>query len=398
LVNVTDAWQVAGPPDRDDLVAWSTAELGGDELGAIPPLAGPPPDGWTELVDGRGVFVRRQAGPDGATPVWFVHGLGGSSTDWTRLSGALSRFATAYSMDLPGSGRSDPPPAGRYSPDAEAALIAQVIDQVSGGPVHLVGNSYGGVVATLLAARRPDLPRTLTLISPAVPDLRLTRDRGSDPRLGLLLLPGTARLAHRRLASIPPTARARGMGQLCFGHPELITEQDYEVAAAEHIWRAGLPWTHAATISTLRALMAGYLRRGRVSFARAAAAVTTPTLVVWGTRDRLVDVRLSRGAAAAFRQATLLVIAECGHVAQMEDPRTTARGILALWRRAAQVERPGRPVDSVTLSAGASSAGASSSDASSGGGRPEVARPGSNDDPSGRAVRVLGAPYDNLVG
>jgi len=175
------------------------------------------------------------------------------------------------------------------------------------------------------------------------------------------------------------------MGQLCFGHPELITDQDYEAAAAEHVWRSELPWTHAATISTLRALMAGYLRRGRESFARAAAAVTAPTLVIWGTRDRLVDVRLSREAAAVFQQATLLVIAECGHVAQMEDPRTTARGILALWR---EVERPSRPVDSVTVPA----------EASSGGSRPDVAGAGSNDNPSGRAVRVLGAPYDNLVG
>ena len=64
--------------------------------------------------------------------------------------------------------------------------------------MHLVGNSYGGVVATLLAARRPDLVRTLTVLAPAVPDLRLTRDRGADPRLGLLLVPGTAGLAHQR--------------------------------------------------------------------------------------------------------------------------------------------------------------------------------------------------------
>ena len=131
------------------------------------------------------------------------------------------RAATGYSLDLPGSGRSDPPPGGRYSPLLDADLVGRTIEQVAGGPVHLVGNSYGGLVATLLAARRPELVRTLTLISPAVPDLRLTTDRGADPRLGLLLLPGTARLAHQRLSTIAPMARARGMGELCFGHPEL---------------------------------------------------------------------------------------------------------------------------------------------------------------------------------
>ena len=281
-------------------------------------------------------------------PVWFVHGLGGASTDWNRLSGALSRFATGYSLDLPGSGRSDPPPGGKYSPVAEADLIAQLITQVSGGPVHVVGNSYGGLVATLLAARHPELLRTLTVISPAVPDLRLTRDRGSDPRLGLLLLPGTAPLAQQQLASIPPAARARGMGELCFGHPELITEQDYEVATAEHAWRARLPWAHTAIVASLRALMTSYLRPGEASFARAAAAVTVPTLVVWGTRDRLVDVRLSRGAAAAYPRATLLVLAECGHVAQMEDPRSTARAIVALWQGLSSGDRSGRAARAAT--------------------------------------------------
>jgi pimeloyl-ACP methyl ester carboxylesterase len=388
LVSTPNAWRVAGPPDRDELVAWSTAELAPDDIGPIGPLAGPPPDGWTELVDGRGVFVRRQPGPRGSTPVWFVHGLGGSSMDWTRLGGALGGSATAYSIDLPGSGRSDPPPGGRYAPETEADLVARVISQVSGGPVHLVGNSYGGVVATLLAARRPELLRSLTVISPAVPDLRLTRDRGSDPRLGLLLLPGTARLAEQRLSSIPPAARAQGMGELCFGHPEVITEQDYQNAAAEHAWRAGLPWAHAATIRTLRALMTGYLRRGRTSFARAAAAVTVPTLVVWGTRDRLVDVRLSRRAAAAYPSATLLVLAECGHVAQMEDPRTTARAMLALWRNAARQWPPGQTGWLTTDPAAASFPGLAA----------EMVPTGSNGDRSGRAARTAAAPYDNLVG
>lgn len=339
-MTATPAWPTQGPADRDELAAWTTIELPDTELGAIPSLAGPPPDGWTEVLDGRGIFLRRQPGPADAVPVWFIHGLGGASTDWTRLSAALAPIATGYSLDLPGSGRSDPPPAGRYSPSADAALVASAITQLTGGPAHVVGNSYGGVVATLLAANRPELVRTLTVISPAVPDLRLISDRGADPRLGLLLVPGTAGIAYQRLASIPPMARARGMGELCFGHPELISDEDYRVSAAEHTWRAALPWAYSSTVGTLRGLMSGYLRAGRSSFAAAAARVSAPTLVVWGTRDRLVDVRLSRRAAAAYPQAELLVLAECGHVAQMEDPKSTARGIAQLWDRAGTPERP----------------------------------------------------------
>ncbi len=334
-MTATQAWPTTGPVARDELAAWSTAALSDSQPGAVPGFGEPQPPGWTELVRGRGMYIRRRSGPDGTTPAWYVHGLAGSSTNWTRLAAALSPSATGYSVDLPGHGRSDPPPRDHYSLSADADLIAATIRQVSGGPVHLVGNSFGGIIATLLAAAHPELVRTLTLISPAVPDLRLTGDRGADPRLGLLLVPGTAGLAYRRLATISPLARARGMGELCFGNPGLLTDADYEVAAADLAWRTRLPWVFSATIGSLRALMAGYLRGGAASFPAAAARVTAPTLVVWGTRDRLVDVRLARRTAAAFRRSELLVLPGLGHVAQMEDPHTTARGVLALWERAA---------------------------------------------------------------
>jgi len=317
--------------------------LSDSELGAVPGFGDAQPPGWTELVRGRGVYIRRRQGPDGAPPAWYIHGLAGSSTNWTRLAAALSPSATGYSIDLPGHGRSDPPPREHYSLSADAELIAATIAQVSGGPVHVVGNSFGGIIATLLAARHPDLVRTLTLISPAVPDLRLTGDRGADPRLGLLLVPGTAGLAYRRLATISPLSRARGMGELCFGNPGLLTAADYEVAASDLAWRTRLPWVFSATVGSLRALMSGYLRGGASSFPAAAARVTAPTLVVWGTRDRLVDVRLARRTADAFRRAKLLVLPGLGHVAQMEDPHTTARAVLALWQAAA-TDVPGNTV------------------------------------------------------
>ncbi len=328
------SWQVSGPRARDELVHWSDARLEDGELGTIPALDGPPPPGRTRLIDGGGVNVRCAPGPFDSSPAWYVHGLGGSSNDWTRLAAALAPRATGYSLDLPGSGRSDPPPGRRHSPAADARVVARTVERVSGGPVHLVGNSYGGIVATVMAASRPDLVRTLTLLAPAVPDLRLTRDRGADPRLGLLLMPGTAGVAHRRLAAIAPMARARGMAQMCFGHPEAITDAQFARAAREHAWRTALPWAHETTVATLRGLMRDHLRPGGRSFTALAARIVVPTLVVWGTRDRLVDVRLARRTASAFPDTRLLVLAECGHVPQMEQPEQTARAMAALWQDA----------------------------------------------------------------
>lgn len=334
-----------GPRPRDELAAWSDAALADFEAGRIPGYDEPSPQGDTHLVGGAGVFVRRTPGPQDAPHSWYVHGLDGASGNWDRLAAALSGVSTGFAPDLPGSGRSDPPPAGRYSLLREADLVAMLITRVSGGPVHLVGNSRGGIVATLLAARHPDLVRTLTLISPAVPDLRLIGERGADPRLALVLLPGTLRRAERALTAIGPADRARGMAVACFGEPEALTAADLAAAEREILRRADLPWTGRATVQSLRSLIRAQLRPGRWSFSSAARSIAVPVLVVWGTRDRLVDVRLARRTAAAFHDARLLVLARTGHIAQMERPVATARAMVALWRHAG-VPQP-RPAQTV---------------------------------------------------
>src|SRR5258706_15241110 len=75
-------------------------------------------------------------------------------------------------LDLPGFGHSPPPPDGDYSLDARVRAVIALIEERGNRPVHLIGNSLGGAVSTRIAARRPDLVRSLTLISPPLPDLR----------------------------------------------------------------------------------------------------------------------------------------------------------------------------------------------------------------------------------
>ena len=331
---MTSAWPIPGPPPRDELADQSDARLSGATLSAPPAMAGPAHPGAFELVDGRGVYVRRVDGPPDGVPAWYVHGLAGSSTNWTRLAAVLGAVSPGYLVDLPGAGRSDPPPGGRYSLRADAALVSELIGDLTGGPVHLLGNSLGGIVATALAARFPHRVRSLTLISPAVPDLRLQRDRGADPRLAVVMVPGTGPVASRRLAAIDAMQRAKGMGELCFGEPDSLTDQDYAAAASDLAWRGALPWAHTATVSSLRALIRTYLRAGKSSFRSAAASISVPTLVVWGTRDRLVDARLARPTADAFPDGRLLMVAGSGHVAQMEHPALVADAVLALWQDA----------------------------------------------------------------
>ena len=272
------------------------------------------------------LFVRN--GPAGREPGLFVHGLGGSATNWTDLMGLLEGVVDSEAVDLPGFGYSDPPPHGRYTVGAHARAVIAHLDSRGRGPVHLFGNSLGGAVSTRVAADRPDLVRTLTLVSPALPVLR--RVRGSDPRLPVLLLPGLARLVMRRLAAHSPERRARAVLELCYGDPSTIPAQRIAEAVEEVRRRNGLPHTADAFSASLRGLIGSYVVRGARSPWARAARVQAPTLLVWGDRDRLVDVSVAPRAARTYPDVRLLVLPGVGHVAQMERPETVARAFLGM--------------------------------------------------------------------
>ena len=118
-------------------------------------------------------------------------GSAGASTNWTDYAALLATRLDGDALDLPGFGGSGPAPArGGYGLAAQARTVLAYLERRAAGPVHLVGNSMGGVAALLVAATRPELVRTLTLVSPAMPWLRPRR--GSDFAMPLLLCPASA--------------------------------------------------------------------------------------------------------------------------------------------------------------------------------------------------------------
>src|SRR6185503_18160817 len=184
------------------------AELADYPLAAVD-SSRPPWPGEEIAVGASRIYLRRTPSADpAAEPALYLHGLGGASTNFTDMADLLSPWLAAEAIDLPGFGRSGPPPDRDYSIAAHARLVTRYLEQSGRGPVHLVGNSMGGAISIRVAAFRPDLVRTLTLISPAVPDLRPRK--GSDLLLPLLLVPG---LGARALARAEATRRRVGSGR-----------------------------------------------------------------------------------------------------------------------------------------------------------------------------------------
>lgn len=303
----------------------TTARLSDEPLPPVDP-ATPPWPGEKVRVAGTDLHVRRTPG-DGE-PALYVHGLGGASTNWTDFAGLLAGRLAGEALDLPGFGLSGPPPAGDYSLTGHARTVIAYLEHRGAGPVHLFGNSLGGAVAVAVAAARPDLVRTLTLISPAMPWLRVRR--GPAAGMPLLLLPGIGAVVQRRMDALTPEERARGLITLCFADPSLVPQNRVDEAIEDVRRRRDLPWRNEALLQSFRGLVASYVARGPRSLWRQAAAVQAPTLVVWGDRDQLVPVAAAPRTAAAIPGARLLVLPNVGHTAQLEAPRTTARAVLGL--------------------------------------------------------------------
>ena len=288
------------------------------------------PGQFVSLADGD-VFVRTAPvppeAPETAEPALFVHGFGGSSTNWTDLmhhlttpgAGAAGPYV-CDALDLPGFGYS-PPTDASCSVTGQAATVAALIERRGRGPVHLFGNSLGGAVCTRVAATRPELVRTLTLVSPAMPDLW---PRPATARFPALCVPKFGSWVLSRVQKMSPQARVEAsIATIYFDgsrvHPDRIAA---DIAETER--RDQLGYGAPVLIHCARSIVAEYLRRGSTSLWRDAARVSAPSLIMYGSHDRIVDPRMAGRAARTFRRARVVVLPRTGHVAQMERPAAVA--------------------------------------------------------------------------
>jgi pimeloyl-ACP methyl ester carboxylesterase len=137
-------------------------------IGGLVALAQPDTPAQVRRVRASGVdlsYVEQGRG----TPVVFVHGAACDLRFWELQRGAFAkqyRFV-AYTYRYHGTGPW-PDEGKQYSADTHAADLAAFISALKAGPVHLVGLSYGGMLAALVAMKEPQLIRTLTLAEPAL--------------------------------------------------------------------------------------------------------------------------------------------------------------------------------------------------------------------------------------
>ncbi|MEO8381202.1 MAG: alpha/beta fold hydrolase [Acidobacteriota bacterium] len=221
------------------------------------------------------------------TPVVLLHGLSGSSRWWSRNREALQARHTIVAVDLVGFGRNRRfaglPMLLPSFPEV-ASLLARWLETF-GEPVHLVGHSMGGQIAIRLAAERPDLVRSLTLVSAAGMPFHL------DPR------------PHVRAVEKPPYGGA-GIARV------LIPD----------FFRAGPASVAVAGVRVVRADLRELMH-----------ALRLPTLLVWGENDPLVPLLYGEAMLREIEGARLVVLPDAAHVPMWDTPEAFNRVALSFF-------------------------------------------------------------------
>ncbi len=257
-------------------------------------------------VKGQIVHLRDQGPRNDPLPIVLLHGTSSSLHTWQGWVRELRGQRRVISFDLPGFGLTGPftgqYTADDYRGDTYARFVLDVLDALKLPRVVLGGNSLGGEVAWRTAWLAPQRVASLVLVDAAGPACR----PDSMP-LGFWLarVPVLNRLGEGFL----PRALVAQSVTSVYGNPDAVStelvDRYFELALREGNRRAlGLrmqqtvPGENAERIATLQ----------------------LPTLILWGSRDRLIPPAIGRQFQQQIAGSQLVLLDGLGHVPQEEDP------------------------------------------------------------------------------
>lgn len=254
---------------------------------------------WVRIGDVDVNVVELGDGP----PVVFVHGLSGSWQNWLETLPHVARSHRAIAFDLPGFGAS-PLGGGPISIPGYAQLVDGLCEALGLGPAAVVGNSMGGFIAAELAISIPSRVERLVLVSAAGLSTESLR------RQPLLTLARALALASpfttRRIETIARRPELRRWAlRYVFDRADLLPAP----LAYEQLKGSGKP----GFMPALEALMTHPLRAS-------VSRIRCPTLVVWGTHDRLVPRRDADEFERLIPGARKVLLEQTGHVPMLERP------------------------------------------------------------------------------
>jgi pimeloyl-ACP methyl ester carboxylesterase len=241
------------------------------------------------------------------SPLLLIHGFGASTYTWRFVAPELAKTHWVIAVDLKGFGQSDKPFDERYSIFDQAELLAQLIEEKDLRNLTLVGHSFGGGVALLLALqanKRLDgrITRLVLLDSIAYPQHIPVFFR-------LLDVPLVSQLGVRM---VPPSVQTRVALEIAYFDDSKIDPAEIEAYAAPLKTAAG----KHAIIHSARQILPEDIAELSESY----KTIELPTLILWCDHDRIVPLEVGLRLRRTLPNSTLRLVEDCGHMPQEEQP------------------------------------------------------------------------------
>ncbi len=266
----------------------------------------------TYTIDGQQVHAM-EYGQQGRQVAILIHGW---SSSWFAVSPVMDLLAQRFhciAVDLPGYGDSpafaEPTTIPKY-----VETLANLIEEVSDGPVVLVGHSMGGMISITMALEHPILVERMVLISPTI--------SGHLSNWANWFLAPVTLLERFGVGSALVTAVEKSIVGITdfLIRPALLAERSAITKEAYERIRKDTrrPGQGRVRGECFRAMRANDLR-GRIS------DIETPTLILWGAEDNTVPLRDAGIVADEWPGADLRIIPKAGHWAHFETPEISRR-------------------------------------------------------------------------
>ncbi|MEU9361006.1 alpha/beta fold hydrolase [Streptomyces sp. NPDC048301] len=230
---------------------------------------------------------------DGGPLLLCLHGIGSSSAAFAPQLAELSAHVRVVAWDAPGYAES-PDPAGPMSLDDYADTAAALIRERATS-AHVLGVSWGGVIALRLAVRHPELVASL-IVADSSPG------SGTDEAKAAAM-----RARADDLAELGPRAfaEARGPRLVSPGAPDELVRRVVDTMAAS----VRLPGYAYAAESMASADLRAEL-----------PSIAVPTLVLCGEHDRVTGIEAGQAIAGAIHKTAYVIVKDAGHLANQEQP------------------------------------------------------------------------------
>jgi pimeloyl-ACP methyl ester carboxylesterase len=258
---------------------------------------------WFAIIDGVRIHYQ-EAGDEKAPPMILIHGFISSNLVWNEVFLPLAKAGfRVIAPDLPGYGYSEKPRDGEYTIASQARAVLGLMDRLGIEKATIVGASYGGAVAAMLALDCPERVARLVLVGAVSNDevkKKLLLRLASLPIIGDIATPlflGSRWILRKRTEEV-----YRRLG---------FPVDERKIEARHHLLETSN--THHAMIRTVRHWSANRI-------ARDAHLIRQPTMLVWGDEDNHIPISNAYKLRDAIPNSRLVVFRRCGHLPPTEYP------------------------------------------------------------------------------